>query len=77
MVKTIRVGKKLEPASTVQVPKPVRKKGLLSKMIEVIKEDMDKSNRNIRAILDDPPEGWDEYRAFVAQAKGDRYGEKE
>jgi hypothetical protein len=50
MVKIIQVKKK-EPAPTVPVPKPVRKQGILSKMIEVIKEDLNKSTRNIRAEI--------------------------
>jgi hypothetical protein len=64
MVKIIQVKKK-EPAPTVPVPKPVRKQGILSKMIEVIKEDLNKSTRNIRAVISDTPPGWEEYRKFL------------
>jgi hypothetical protein len=69
MVKIIQVKKK-EPAPTVPVPKPVRKQGILSKMLEVIKGDLVKSTRNIRALTSEPPEGWEEYRKFLELTGG-------
>jgi hypothetical protein len=77
IVKKIQVGKKPEPVP-VPVPKPVSHKNIFGKMIEVLKEDMDKSTLNIRAIISPPPPGWEQYREFIALSKGDNHnGEKE
>jgi hypothetical protein len=70
MTKIIQVGKKQEPAPTVPVPKPVRKKGILAKMITIIKSDLNKSTRNIRAVISEPPPGWEEYRKFLELTGG-------
>jgi hypothetical protein len=70
MVKTIQVGKNGNPVSkqvpaATPVPKPVREKGLLSKMVDIIKEDRNRATLNIRAIISPPPPGWDEYQQFL------------
>jgi hypothetical protein len=51
-------------------PPPPKKKGIVAKCIEIICQDIRERFNGAKAVVKDPPNGWDDYRQFCDLARG-------
>lgn len=73
-MKEIRVGGEPKKVNTFTTPAKRKsyRRSFLSKMIEVVKDDINYLILRKRAVLEDTPAGWDEYIRFIELSMGKR-----